>query len=139
MLKMLYNFIVAPIELIVEVIYSIFYKMIGNPGIAIIAVSIVVQTLVIPLYNRADEIQSDERIRQEKMSHWVEHIKKAFKGEERYMMLTAYYKEQGYKSWYAIRSSISVLLQIPFFTAAYHFLSNLSELSGKSFLFIKIS
>ena len=137
MLKMLYNFIIAPIELIVEVIYSIFYKMIGNPGIAIIAVSIVVQTLVIPLYNRADEIQSDERIRQEKMSHWVEHIKKAFKGEERYMMLTAYYREQGYKSWYAIRSSISVLLQIPFFTAAYHFLSNLSELSGKSFLFIK--
>lgn len=136
MLKLLYDFLIAPIELIVEVIYTIFSRMIGNPGIAIIAVSIVVQTIVIPLYKRADDIQLQERLRQQSMSHWVDHINKSFKGEERYMMLTAYYREQGYKSWYAIRSSISVLLQIPFFTAAYHFLSNLNELSGKSFLFI---
>ncbi len=114
MLSSLYNLVFMPIEMLVEITYSFVNGLLGNVGLSIIAVSIVIQTLVLPLYKRADAMQDEERQRQKDMEHWVDHIKRTFTGEERYMMLSAYYREQNYKSWYAIKSSASVLLQIPF-------------------------
>ncbi|MCR5671126.1 MAG: YidC/Oxa1 family membrane protein insertase [Butyrivibrio sp.] len=137
MLTIIYNLLIKPIELLVMFTYMIMNKLVHNKGIAIIAVSLVIQTLVLPIYKRADAIQDEERQRQKDMEHWVNHIKKTFKGDERYMMLSTYYREQNYKSWYSLRSSASILLQIPFFTAAYNYLSNLKELAGVSFLFIR--
>lgn len=136
MLDLLYGFIISPIEVIVEFTYAFMHRILKNPGLAIVAVSIVIQTLVLPLYKRSDAIQDEERQRQKDMAHWVSHIKRTFKGDERYMMLSTYYREQGYRSWYALKSTSSTLLQIPFFIAAYHYLSNLSELIGQHFLFI---
>ena len=71
------------------------------------------------------------------MEHWVRHIKKTFKGDERYMMLSAYYKEQHYHPIYALRGTIPLLIQIPFFIAAYHFISNLQSIAGTGFLTIQ--
>ena len=136
-MSILYNLVITPIELLVEITYSIMYKVLGNCGLAIIAVSLVIQTLILPLYRRADVLQDEEREKQRAMSHWVNHIKKTFKGDEQFMMLSTYYRQQNYKSWYSLKSSFSILLQIPFFIAAYHYLSTLPALSGQSFLFIR--
>ncbi len=137
MLNIIYCFIISPIEMLVEMTYSVMHRIFDNCGIAILAVSFVVQTLVLPLYKRADKLQEEERQRQKDMSYWVQHIKRTFRGDERFMMLSTYYREKNYKQWYTIISSASILLQIPFFMAAYHFLSNLTELQGQSFWFIK--
>ena len=48
-------------------------------------------------------------------------------------MLYYYYKQNGYSPLYALNGSISLLLEIPFFMAAYHFLSHLEVLHGASF------
>ena len=53
------------------------------------------------------------------------------------MVLSTFYKENHYHPIYALRSSFSLLIQIPFFIAAYNFLSNLEPLKSYSFLFIK--
>ena len=134
---MLYYIIIYPIELLLDIVFHLAHVASGNPGIAIIVVSLVVNILLLPLYRRADAIQAEEKKRQDAMSGWVSHIKRTFKGDERIMMLSAYYKEQQYHPLYALRSSISLLLQIPFFIAAYHFLSHLSLLTGTSFLMIR--
>ena len=136
MLDILYNLIITPIVLVVEMTYSIMFRFLDNRGLAIIAVSLVIQTLILPLYKRSDALQEQERLKQEEMSGWVNHIKKTFKGDERFMMLSTYYRQQNYKTYYALKSSFSILLQIPFFMAAYNYLSNLQELKGTSFLFI---
>ena len=52
-------------------------------------------------------------------------------------MLSTYYRQQNYKPYYGLKSSLSILLQIPFFLAAYNYLSHLEVLNGVSFLFIK--
>ncbi len=137
MLELIYNLFIMPIELIVQITFYVMYKVFReNCGIAIVAVGLVIQTLVLPLYNRADKVQEEERKRQKEMSQWITHIKRTFKGEERFMMLSYYYKTKNYKPVYALKSSISLLLQIPFFIAAYHYLSNLTMLNGEKFLFI---
>ncbi|MBO6164609.1 MAG: membrane protein insertase YidC [Lachnospiraceae bacterium] len=137
MLSTLYNLIVQPLVLTIEVIFVLLHRVLKNPGLSIVGVSLVVNFLILPLYRRADVMQEAERNKQESMKHWVDHIKKTFKGDEQYMMLQTYYRQQDYHPLHALKSSISLLLQIPFFIAAYRFLSDLALLEGASFLFIR--
>ena len=133
MLSVLYNLIVQPLVLIIEIIFVFMYRLLKNPGVSIIGVSLVVNFLILPLYRRADVMQEAERDKQASMKHWVDHIKKTFKGDEQYMMLQTYYRQQNYHPLHSLKSSISLLLQIPFFIAAYRFLSDLVLLQGASF------
>ena len=135
-LSMLYTFIISPLELLFEVIFMVANKIIGNEGLSIIFLSLAVNALVLPLYKRADELQTEERDIQVKMAPMIKHIKKTFKGDERFMMLQTYYRHNNYKPIYALKSSISLLLQIPFFIAAYNLLSGMQSLQGMQFGFI---
>ena len=135
-LSMLYTFIISPLELLFEVIFSVANRIIGNAGISIIFLSLAVNFLVLPLYKRADELQAEERDIQAKMAHRIKHIKSTFKGDERFMMLQEYYRINHYKPIYALKSSISLLLQIPFFIAAYNLLSGMQSFQGMKFGFI---
>ncbi len=134
----IYEVVIAPIEFIIEYVFCVMYTRFDEFGVggAIIAVSLVVNFLALPLYNVADAIQLNERNLQLKMKKWVTHIKENFKGDEQFMMLNAYYRENGYHPLYALRQSLSILIEIPFFIAAYHFLSNCTLLDGESILFL---
>lgn len=136
MLAIPYNIIVTPLVYLIELVYAVLNRFFVNPGFSIIGVSLAVNFLALPLYRRADLIQEEERNKQASMAHWVDHIKAHFKGDEQYMMLSTYYRQQDYKPTQALRSSLSLLLQIPFFMAAYSYLSNLGDLEGTRFLFI---
>lgn len=137
MLSVIYNLFVMPVQIVVETTFVLMNRLFHNKGIAIIGVSLIIQTLVLPLYKRADAMQEEERRKQEEMSGWVKHIRKTFKGDEKFMMLSTYYRQQNYKPYYGLKSSLSILLQIPFFLAAYNYLSHLEALNGIYFLFIK--
>ncbi|MBR1470540.1 MAG: membrane protein insertase YidC [Lachnospiraceae bacterium] len=132
----MYQLIISPIEYLIEVVFTIMNGFFGHEGYAIIAVSVAISTLVLPLYLRADAIQEEEQNKQKQMEHWLAHIKKTFRGDERLMMTNAYYAEMQYKPLYALKGLIPLLLQIPFFIAAYHFLSNLQCIQGRSFWLI---
>ena len=123
--QLLYCLVIKPVYLILEVIFSLSYRITQSPGLSLIFVSLAVSILTMPLYRRADAIQEKERNKKRQMEKWVSHIQKHFKGDERVMMLNTYYRQQNYKPVYALRSSLSLLLQIPFFIAAYRYLSGL--------------
>lgn len=129
----LYKLILGPLELFFETAFSFAYHILGDAGAAIIFFSLAMNFLVLPLYRRADALQAEERDREAGMRPWVTKIKKAFKGDERYMMLRTYYRQCGYKQTDALKGSLSLLLEVPFFIAAYRFLSGLELLRGVSF------
>ncbi len=132
-LSALYHLLIGPLELLFEVIFSFANRVIDNPGLAIIFLSLAVNFLVLPLYKRADAMQEEARETEAKLNHWVTHIKKNFKGDERFMMLQTYYRQNNYKPTDALKGSLSLLLEVPFFMAAYNFLSRLQLLQGVSF------
>ena len=132
-LGMLYKLLIGPLELLFEVIFVIANGKVSNPAYAIIALSLAMNFLVLPLYKRADAMQAEERDREARMRPWIDHIKKTFKGDERFMMLQAYYRQNDYKPTHAFKGSVSLFLEIPFFIAAYRFLSGLETLKGISF------
>lgn len=78
-------------------------------------------------------MQEEVRDQEKSLEPWVSHIKKTFSGNERMMILSTYYRQRGYKPIYALKGSFSLLLEIPFFIAAYSFLSGLEIMNGVSF------
>lgn len=53
------------------------------------------------------------------------------------MILSVFYKQNHYHQIMVLRSSFGLLIQVPFFIAAYAYLSHLEVLRGTSFLFIR--
>ncbi len=121
-----------PLQLLFEVIYVVTNRVIGNPGLSIIMLSLIMNFLLLPLYRRADAIQEEERDIEARLHKGVTHIKKTFAGDERMMMLQTYYRQNNYKPTYVLRGAVSLFLEIPFFIAAYRFLSGLQLLNGVS-------
>ena len=137
MTNILYTVLIYPLHLIIELIYSLCYRSFGNEGLAVIGVSAGITLLCLPLYAVAEHWQRLERAIQQKLKPGLERIKLAFHGDERYMITATFYRENRYSPIMALRSSFGLLIQIPFFIAAYNFLSHLEALRGQSFLFIR--
>ena len=131
--SMLFQLILEPLILVFDTIYSSACTITRNLGLSIIFLSLAINLLVLPLYRRADAIQEEERRVSLRLQPGIDHIKQAFKGDERFMMLQTYYRQNNYRPYYVLRGSLSLLLEIPFFIAAYRFLSGLSILQGIPF------
>ena len=71
MATILYNIIISPIELVVEVVFELMWRLVGqhqtNQGLAVIGVSVAISLLTLPLYRRADTVQQKERDLQKKI------------------------------------------------------------------------
>ena len=80
--EILDTLLLRPLQLLFEVIYMVADRIIGNPGLSIIVLSLVMNFLVLPLYLRADAMQEEEKQTEMRLRKGVSHIKKTFKGDE---------------------------------------------------------
>ncbi len=137
MFDFLYNVCIAPLVMIIEACYVALNEILESEGWAVVGISVIVTILTLPLYDVAERWQQLERDTQARLKGGVDRIKAVFKGDEQYMILSTYYRQNHYHPMMALRSSFGLLIQVPFFIAAYNFLSNLEVLKGISFLFIR--
>ena len=72
-MSFLYNLLILPIESLIEFIFCFVYKKFSAFGVTgcIVAVSLAVNFLALPLYNMADALQLKERNIQLKMEKWI--------------------------------------------------------------------
>lgn len=133
LLEMLGAVLIGPLKLLFEVIFSTVYSMLKNPGLTVVVLSLAVNIFLLPLYRRADAIQIEARDTENKLKDVVAHIKKTFTGDERMMILQTYYRQNNYSPLSVLSGSVSLLLEIPFFIAAYQFLSGISAFDGAAF------
>ena len=77
--QILDSLLFQPLQLLFEVIYVNANRVIGNPGLSIIVLSLVMNFLVLPLYMRADALQEEERDMEARLHRGVTHIKKTFR------------------------------------------------------------
>lgn len=137
MLDFLYLIVIYPLVQLIEFSFMLFYSVFKKTGISVIGVSLAVSMLCLPLYIVAEHWQQVQRDIEKKLDPGIKRIKSAFKGDEQYMILSTFYRQNHYHPLMALRSSFGLLIQIPFFIAAYSFLSELPIIKGQSFLFIK--
>ena len=137
-LDILYNITIYPIEFIIETLFFLFYKIFNfSFSISILFLSLSVNLISLPLYNIAESWQAKERNLRNKMQPIIDSIKQAYKGDQRYLLIKTCHRINKYKTVYAFIGILGLLIQIPFFIAAYNFIYNLTNLSEGHFLFIK--
>ncbi|WP_297203977.1 YidC/Oxa1 family membrane protein insertase [uncultured Brachyspira sp.] len=135
---MLYNITIYPIEFIIETLFFIFNRVFNfSFSTSIFFLSLSVNFISLPLYNIAENWQQKERDIQNKMKPMINNIKAVYKGDQRYLLIKTCHKINGYKTIYAFRGILGLLIQIPFFMAAYYFVYGLNNLPEGHFLFIK--
>ena len=126
---MLYNITIYPIEFIIETLFFIFNRVFNfSFSTSIFFLSLSVNFISLPLYNIAENWQQKERDIQNKMKPMINNIKAVYKGDQRYLLIKTCHKINGYKTIYAFRGILGLLIQIPFFMAAYYFVYGLNNL-----------
>lgn len=136
MLDFLYTLFIAPLEYLMSVIFEWGVNKFDSYGIAIVVMGLIVNTAILPIYNRAEGWQEEERRLRNLMKPKEDMIKRSSRGQERFAYISTMYRQYGYSHVLKLKASVGFLLQIPFFFAAYHLLSNVPELYGKSFLLL---
>jgi YidC/Oxa1 family membrane protein insertase len=137
MANIFYQLLIFPPALLIELAFLFVYRVFNNTGVAILGLSGALSIVTLPLYLAAEKREEAERSLQKRLKPKLDKIRAVFRGDERYMVLSTYYRQNNYHPVYALRSSLSLLIQVPFFIAAYSFLSHLEILRGESFLFIQ--
>ncbi len=127
----------SPLESFLEYIFIFLYQLSHNYGYAIVLLSFFISLLLLPVYMLAERLQKKELLQRQSMQAKLDEIKGSFQGQERFMMIQSLYRLHKYHPVLGLRSIGSLLIQIPFFFAAYHMLRNFTALEGVSFLFIE--
>ncbi|MBP3731524.1 MAG: YidC/Oxa1 family membrane protein insertase [Mailhella sp.] len=133
MLDFLYLICIAPLEFFMQTILNWGFYTTHSFGLALILMSLAVNTVILPIYNKVESWQEEERALKARMAPMETMIRSVFKGQERFAMLSTLYRQHGYSQFMTLRASVGVLLQVPFFFAAYHLLSHMEVLHGVTF------
>ena len=136
-MNIIYDMAIYPIRFLIETIFYIFKDNLGfSYGISVILLSIAVNIIISPFINIAEKWHRKEADIKNAMKKELDVIKKSFKGDERYLLIRTCYRLHNYNPIFSIRTVLSPLIQIPFFIAAYSFLSNLPDIENQSFLML---
>ena len=134
MLDFIYTLFIAPLEFWMQKALMWGFEQTHTWGWAIIVMSLVVNFVILPIYMKAESWQEEERAIRKSFEAKEAMIKATFKGQERFAMISTMHRQAGFSPFLAMRSSIGFFLQIPFFFAAYHFLSHFEPLQGVAFM-----
>ena len=136
MLDFVYAFLIAPLEYGMERTLEAAYDLTGSSGLSLVLLSLAVNIVLVPVYHLAEHWQEEERSVQRAMAAKIAEIKSVYQGRERFMFMRALYRLYGYTPVMSLRTSLGLLIQIPFFFAAYHLLFAAPQMVGHSFGFI---
>ena len=132
-----FELILSPFIFIIEQIFLFSYNITGDYGWAIILLSFFISLLLLPVFIYIEKSKKKTDAVKYKMQPLVDEIKRCYKGQERFYYLKTLNRQHGYSPFKAMIPILSLLLQIPFFIAAYQYLEHFEALQGVSFSFIK--
>lgn len=136
MIELLYIILIYPLEMLIKIIMESFYQLTGNYGISIILVSMIISILLYPVDSLSERIQEKERFKRESMQPQLDDLKQSFNGYELHLYIKQLYREHNYHPLSELKSSLGLIIQLPFLFAAYLFLANYEPLNGVSFSLI---
>ena len=133
----IFEIILSPFVFIIKQLFLFSYGVTANYGTAIILLSFFISALLLPVFILIEKAKKKDDVIKRKMQPLVDEIKRVYKGQERYYYLKTLNRQHNYSPFKALVPILSLLLQIPFFIAAYQYLENLEALKGVSFWFIQ--
>jgi len=108
----------------------------GHVAIAIMALSLCVKLVSLPVTRLAERWQDEVDRRRAWLEPQLRAIRSTFRGAERSERILALHRSSRISPLYGLMSLLAVAVQLPFFLAAYHALDESPVLAGASFLWI---
>ncbi|WP_321368601.1 membrane protein insertase YidC [uncultured Draconibacterium sp.] len=123
----------SPFIYIIRTIFEAGYNLTGNYGLSIILLSFAISLLLLPIFIYIEKAKKRDEVVKKHMQPLVNEIKQVYTGQERYYYLKTLNRQWGYSHFKALVPILSLLVQIPFFIAAYKYLDTLEAIQGVSF------
>lgn len=131
-----FSTVLSPFVFIIEQIFLLSYSLTGSYGWSIVVLSFTISAILLPIFIIIEKAKKRNDAIRQRMKAVADEIKRCYKGKERYYYLKTLNKQHGYNPIKALIPILSLLVQIPFFIAAYQFLGSFEPLEGQGFLFI---
>lgn len=132
-----FEILIAPFLFLIKQIFTFAFSVAGNYGQAIVLLSLIISLLLLPVFILIEKAKKKDDAIKRKMKPFVDEIKRCYKGQERFYYLKTLNRQFAYSPVHALVPVLSLLIQIPFFIAAYQFLEAFEPLKEVSFLFVK--
>jgi len=119
-----------------QMILSWLYSWVGNLGVSIILLALIIKIFLYPLSNLAEKWQQEVNEIQAWLQPRLKNIKTNYIGEEAHQKTLALYKEKGISPMFTVKSLTGLLIQIPIFIAVFDMLGESIMLKDQGFLWI---
>ncbi|MDK2971830.1 MAG: YidC/Oxa1 family rane protein insertase [Candidatus Sumerlaeota bacterium] len=127
-----------PIALLLLWALHLFERLVGNWGMAIIVLVLVVKILLYPLSHWAIKAQAKTMAEQQRIKPLLDKLNEKYKDDpsKKSQEMMKLYREHGINPLGAMRGCLPMVLQMPIFFALYALLAQAVEIRGQSFLWI---
>ncbi len=112
------------------------YALVGNWGLAILLLAVLVRLLIYPVAKRAMAAQRQFVDLQKKIQPELQAIKQQYRGGEQSEAILQLYEKYNTSPMAGLKSLLIVLVQLPIFVALYHLLGQHFELRDQPFLWM---
>lgn len=124
--------ILSALESLFKAALDIYISRTHNAGLSIVLLSFSVSLFLIPLFWIAEKLQEKTKKNRLKMQPDIEKISSLENSKEKYYYTKEIYRVHGFHPLQSLTSLIGLLIQIPFFIAAYRMLGNYEFFNGIS-------
>ncbi len=131
-----FDYLLVPFIFILREVFHFGYELTGSYGVSIVLLSFIISLGLLPIFMLIEKSKKRNDAIKRRMKPVADEIKRCYKGQERYYYLKTLNRQHGYSPLKALIPILSLLVQIPFFIAAYQLLKDYEALSGAGFLFI---
>jgi len=125
--------LLAPFIYLIRKIFEISYNLTDNYGISVLLLSFAISLLLLPIFIYIEKAKKHDDVIKKRMQPLIDEIKQVYTGQERYYYLKTLNRQFEYSQFKALVPILSLLVQIPFFIAAYQYLEGLKAIQGVSF------
>ena len=119
-----------------QMILSWVFSWVGNLGISIILLALIIKIFLYPLSSVAEKWQQEVNEIQAWLQPRLNNIKTNYTGEEAHQKTLALYQEKDISPMFTVKSLAGLLIQIPIFIAVFDMLGESIMLKGQGFLWI---
>ena len=135
-----YSHLIAPIRwlcLLLDRIMVLLNGVLGNWGLSIIAIAVLIKVALLPLSRIVKNYQTQVSRTQTALAPRLAEIKRTLKGEESHKAFVSAHKAQGVTTFYALKPMVGLFVQVPVWIAIFNVLAELPQLQPEGFLWMR--
>lgn len=129
----LYLCTIYPLELAYTGLYAFLIGLTSSYGASLLLLSLAITVATAPLKKLTASLQAEEKHVTERMAPFLAQIRATLHGAERQAAINRLYRRFSYHPLMALRSSVGLLIPVPFLIAAFYMIEGFTPLAGQPF------